>query len=548
MKAAEIMVKCLENEGVECIFGLPGEENIDVMDALRDSTIRFVLARHEQGASFMADIYGRLTGKAGVCLATLGPGAINLTLGTADATLDSAPLVAIAGQASVGRLFKESHQNVDLVELFRPITKWASRIVLPETTPEIVRKAFKLAQTERPGATLVVFPEDVARHQVQGAPLRPAQPKPTAPNPAQLGRALALLSDAKNPMILAGYGVYRNNASEALARFTAKTNIPVATTFMAKGVIDDDNPLSQGAIGFMRHDYVNFGFDKADVIIAVGYDLIEYAPHNVNPGKDKNIIHIHVNPAEVDAAYDVQIGLLGDISASLDALGNALVEVHGRLTCDTDSCRIHELLGQELREHENDASFPVKPQRLVADTRKAMGRDDIVLCDTGALKMWMSRLYPCHTPGTFIVSNGLGTMGFAVPGAIAAKLARPERKVLAVTGDGGFLMNSQELETARRENLAFTVLIWRDDHYGLIKWKQELEFGRDSFVKFSNPDLVQYANSFGIRAYSVGAAEELLPTLREALDSGELCVVECPVDYSENTRLTDKLGGLMDTM
>ena len=541
MKVAELFVKCLEEEHVEVIFGLPGEENIDVMDALRDSSIRFILTRHEQGASFMADIYGRLTGKAGVCLATLGPGAINLTLGAADAQLDSSPLVAIAGQASCDRLFKEFHQVIDLVEMFRPISKWGSNIMLAETTPEIVRKAFKLAQSGRPGTTVIVLPEDIAKKKTEVTPLRAVLPKAVAPIPAQVERAVQMIHESKNPIILAGHGVCRSGAADALSIFAEHLRIPVANTFMAKGVIPDDNEMSVGTIGFMRHDYVNFGFDDADLVITVGYDLVEYAPTNWNPKCDKKIIHIATAQAEVDVAYDVNVGVLGDIRLSLDAIQEAL---DGDLFDGKNHGWFREKLHDELARHAEDPSFPMKPQRMVGDIRKAMGTDDIVLCDTGALKMWVSRLYPCYQPDTCIFSNGLGTMGFAVPGALAAKLAHPDKRILAVTGDGSFLMNSQELETAKRENLPFVVLIFKDDHYGLIEWKQNLEFGRPSFVTFDNPDFVKYAESFGIVGYRVEKADDLLPMLNEALDSGKLAVIECPVDYSENTKLTDMLEAL----
>jgi acetolactate synthase-1/2/3 large subunit len=543
MKAAGLMVKCLEAEGVNVIFGLPGEENIDFIDELRDSSIRFILTRHEQGASFMADIYGRITGRPGVCLATLGPGAINLTLGTADAQLDSSPLVAIAGQASSNRLFKEFHQVIDLVELFGPITKWGSLIMLPDSVPEIVRKAFKVAVADRPGATLIVLPEDIARHETNLQPLPVAYSKPESPEAHQVKQAQELLKQSKQPVILAGHGVCRSNASETLKHFAEKLHIPVATTFMAKGVIPADNHFAIGTIGFMRHDYVNFGFDQADLVITVGYDLVEYSPEHWNPHMDKNVIHIHTMPAEVDRAYAVQVEVLGDISQSLEHISSELPEKKytPHITCTT-----RNLLDKELKKYAEDDSFPLKPQRIVSDLRKALAPEDIMLCDTGALKMWISRLFPCYKPNTCLVSNGLGTMGFSVPGALAAKLVCPERNVIAVTGDGSFMMNSQELETAKRENLPFVVLIWKDSHYGLIKWKQELEFGRSAHVSFKNPDYVVYAESFGIKGYRIKHASDLLPTLREAFAAGELAVIECEVDYSENTRLTDMLSQIQN--
>jgi acetolactate synthase-1/2/3 large subunit len=545
--AAELLARCLENEDVEFIFGIPGEENIHFIDALSRSPIRFILVRHEQGAAFMADMYGRLTGRAGVCIATLGPGAINLLLGVADAHADSAPLVAISAQVGLSRIYKESHQSVDLVAVFRPVTKWAEIILRAEAIPEMVRKAFKLAQTERPGAVYLAVPEDVEQLSIprDASPLAINVVYDMAPSASQVGRAAEVLKRAKSPVILAGHGAARNDASEALVRFSERLSIPVATTFMGKGVFPDDHPNALGALGFMRHDYVNFGFDRADVIVCVGYDLQEYAPDRINPDARKKIIHIHRYPAEVDAHYHIAVGIEGNIPQSLDALAGALEPAQGPPAA---SAVIRGLLRQELDRGAGDDSFPVKPQRLVADIRRAMGRDDIVLVDTGAVKMWMARLYPAYAANTCLISNGLATMGSALPGAIAAKLACPERKVLAVMGDGGFLMNSQELETAVREKIPFVALVWEDRAYGLIKWKMELELGRNSHCDFTNPDFVAYAQSLGVKGYRVRAAGELLPTLSRALADDAVSLVACPVDYSENLALTKKLGELTDPL
>ncbi|MGD1087446.1 MAG: acetolactate synthase large subunit [Verrucomicrobiota bacterium] len=538
---AALIVECLESEGVEYVFGIPGEENIRLTDSFNDSSIRFILVRHEQAASFMADIYGRLTGKAGVCVATLGPGAINLLLGVADAQTDSVPLVAISAQAGLNRIYKESHQVIDLVAMFKPATKWSDMVLTPAAVPEMVRKAFKVAQTERPGAVYLAVPEDV---EAMSAPLE-ARPlavnvvRDDAPSPSQLARAAQVLSAAQNPIILAGHGAARNHAQAALLRFSDKLKIPVATTFHGKGVFPDNHPHALGAMGFMRHDYVNFGFDQADVIVAVGYDLQEFPPARMNPRADKQIIHIQRYPAEVDAHYNVAVGIESSIPAALDALADAVppgTDIH------PDSCKIRALVQAEIQRGRADSSFPVKPQRLVADTRAALGPDDIALVDTGALKMWMARLYPTYKPNTCLISNGLSTMAFSLPGAIAAKLACPGRKVLAVMGDGAFLMNSQEIETALREKIPLVVLIWVDGNYGLIKWKMELELGRSSHIAFTNPDFVRYAESFGARGYLIQAADELLPTLQSALADSTVSIIACPVDYSENIKLTDKLG------
>ena len=542
---ARLLVQCLENEGVQYIFGIPGEENIHFIDALRDSSIRYILTRHEQGASFMADIYGRLTGKAGVCSATLGPGAINLLLGTADATTNSAPLVAISAQVGLDRIYKESHQSVDLVNMFKPVTKWAETVLTPEAVPEMVRKAFKQAQTLRPGAVYLAMPQDI-----ETMPASPgAHPLPVnivrdaAPSPSQLARAVTLLQQAKAPLLLAGYGAARAHVQETLVRFSEKLTIPVTTTFMGKGVFPDNHPNALGTVGFMRRDYVNFGFDQADVVLCVGYELQEFSPAQINPSADKQIIHIHTFPAEVDDHYTLAVGIEGNIALTLDELAQQLAP---KSSLTAIGQKIRAVLQEEREKGARDASFPVKPQRLVADIRAALGDSDIVLADTGAVKMWMARLYPAYQPNTCLVSNGLSTMAFTLPGAIAAKLAYPDRKILAVMGDGSFLMNAQELETAIRERTPFVVLVWVDDSYGLIEWKMDLELGRHSHVTFTNPDFVRFAESFGAKGYRIQSAEELLPTLKRALADDVVSVIACPVDSSENIKLTDKLGKLTE--
>ncbi|WP_326624880.1 MULTISPECIES: acetolactate synthase large subunit [unclassified Streptomyces] len=540
---AHLMVRCLEAEGVEYVFGIPGEENIRFVDALNNSGIRYVLVRHEQGASFMAEMYGRLTGRAGVCSATLGPGAINLLLGTADATTNSTPLVALAAQGSLARLHKESHQVIDLVSMFAPVTQWAACVQSPDAVPEVMRKAFKTAQSERPGAVFLAVPEDIeaARSTKPLAPLQVDTVRADAPSPSQIARAADALATARCPVVLAGHGAARAGASAALVRFAEKLNLPVATTFHGKGVFPDDHPNALGAVGFMRHDYSNFGFDAADVLVCVGYEVQEFDPVKINPDGKKRILHLHRFPAEADAHYPVTVGVEGDLSQSLDALAAAVPET---FSCKAAGQRIRALLTEELEYGKRSAACPLVPQRVVADVRAALDREDIVLADTGAGKMWMARLYPAYEPNTCLVSNGLSTMGFALPGAIAAKLARPERKVLAMMGDGSFLMNSQELETAVREHVPLAVLVLVDGEYGLITWKMELELGRHSHTRFTNPDLVTYAESFGARGHLVKSADELLPVLRRALEEDAVSVIACPIDYSENLRLTDRLGTL----
>ncbi len=544
---AELIVQCLENEGVSHVFGIPGEENIHLVDALANSSIRYVLVRHEQAASFMAEVYGRLTGKAGVCSATLGPGAINLLLGVADATTNSTPVVALSAQVGMNRSYKESHQGVDLVSMFAPVTKWAELIATPGAVPEMIRKAFKLAQTERPGAVYLAVPEDIEKAEPpQGArPLVVNTPRPDEPSTSQLRRAADVLRAARNPIVLAGHGAARAGAGDALRRFAEALGVPVATTFHGKGVFPDDHPQALGAVGFMRHDYANFGFDQADAIVAVGYELQEFDPVRINPSSDKKIIHIHRFPAEVDLHYEVEVGLQSDIGRTLDALADA---VGTRFDPEIPKQRIREMIDSELERGLEDDRFPLAPARIVADTRAALRRQDIVLVDTGALKMWMARLYPTYEPNTCLISNGLSTMAWTLPGAIGAKLACPEARVLVATGDGAFMMNSQEIETALRERIPMVVLIWVDDEYGLIKWKMELELGHKTDTAFGNPDFVAYAESFGARGYRIEAPDELLPTLRQAFAEDTVSVISCPVDYSANLQLTNALGELDESL
>ena len=545
--AAQLMVKCLENEGVSVVFGLPGEENIRFTQALAASSIRYVLTRHEQGAAFMAEMYGRVTGRAAVVSATLGPGAINMQLGVADATTNSTPLVAISAQVGQDREYKESHQYVDLVAMFSPITRWADGVPTPRAIPEMIRKAFKLAETERPAAVYLAVPEHIDADQTDYAlmPLPRNVVRAEAPSPAQVQRAVDILRNAKRPMVLAGHGAARADATAALVRFSDELGVQVANTFHGKGVMPDDHPNSIGTLGFMRRDYVNFGFETADVVIAVGYELQEFDPVRINPNGDKEIIHIHRFPAEVDMHYPVSVGIIGDISESLNALTDALA---GHRFDTGGAAPGSGLLADEFARGQKDSRFPLSPQRIVADTRAALGRSDVVLVDTGAAKMWMARLYPTYERNTCLISNGLSTMAFALPGALGVKLAMPDLKVLAVMGDGAFLMNSQEIETAVRERIPLVVLIWEDGGYGLIEWKMDLELGEHHYVSFTNPDILKYAESFGAKGYRITAADQLLPTLKAAMADDGVSLIACPVDYSENLRLTDTLGHLDETL
>jgi acetolactate synthase-1/2/3 large subunit len=540
MKAAELFVRCLEHEGVEYIFGIPGEENLEVMDALLDSSIRFIITRHEQGAAFMADLYGRLTERPGVCLSTLGPGATNLITGVADANLDHAPLVAIAGQAGTNRLHKESHQVLDLEKLFHSVTKYSASLLEPEIIPEVVRKAFKLAQTEKTGATFIEFPENIASMEVDQPLLPVAQPPDPEPPAEKVEQAARLISDARYPIILAGNGVVRSGAWRQLAEFASALNIPVANTFMAKGVIPFGHPCALGSAGLQANDYVSCGFSQADVIICVGYDLVEYHPYLWHPTRDRTIIHIDHSPAEVDAHYPVKVGVTGDLKHSLVRIAGQATPHQGH-----HMRPLREALIEEMNLHRDDMEYPVKPQKIIWDLRTALELEDIVICDVGAHKMWMARMFRCEFPNTCLISNGFASMGIAVPGAIAAKLVYPGRNIVAVTGDAGFLMNSQEIETAMRCKLAIVILIWNDGGYGLIEWKQLNEFKRSSHVKFGNPDFVKYAESFGCKGYRVERTEDLPAILETALANDTVSIIDCPVDYRENIKLTEQMGNLV---
>lgn len=544
MKAAGLLVRCLENEGVQLVFGLPGEETLELMDALRDSRIRVIETRHEQGAAFMADVYGRLSGKAGVCLSTLGPGATNLLTGVVDAYLDRAPLVAITGQASLNRRHKESHQYIDVMSMFKPVTKWNASLPKAEVIPEAIRKAFKIAQTEKPGATHIELPEDVAAEDLGAAntlePLFVQAPVTPDPTPSQVARAVRAIAGARRPVVLAGNGVIRGHAHEAVRSFARQLQIPVLHTFMAKGVLSDSDALSLYTIGLQARDYATVVMEQANVVVAVGYDFVEFAPCFWNPRRDKRIVHVDVSPAEVDEHYIVEVGVLGDVRLSLEDIAEDLAPF------DSTWARVARKAVIDGFETEllSPGSWPMRPQHVMRDLRSVLEPDDQVICDVGAHKLWMARMFACEVPNACIISNGFAAMGMSLPGAVAAKLLRPDRRVIAVTGDGGFLMNSQELETAVRLRLPLVVFVWRDDGYGVIRWKQMVHFGRTASVDFGNPDLVRYAQSFGAAGYRVTEPSELRPILIEALKSPVPAVIDCPVDYGENLRLTERLNAL----
>jgi acetolactate synthase-1/2/3 large subunit len=530
VKVSDLLVRCLENEGVRYIFGVPGEENLDFLDSLsRSEQIRFITVRHEQGAAFMADVYGRLSTYPGVCLGTLGPGATNLLTGVADAQLDRAPLVALTGQAALSRVFKESHQYVDVMRLFQPVTKWNARIELPETVPEIVRKAFRLARLEKPGATHIELPEDIAEEQVEAEPMPVRRTTYPAARPESIARAADVLRAAERPVILAGNGVIRRQAAPALQDFAHRLQIPVVTTFMGKGALDYRDPLALPAMGLHAPDASLGPLAEADLVVAVGYDLVEWVPEVWNRDRTRTILHVDSTAAEVDQNYLPAAEVVGEIGDSLHALGDALAALPAR---DRWWSRFHAGAIDELDRSARDDSFPLKPQRIVHDLRRALGDEDILLSDVGVHKLWLATRFPASQPNTVVIANGLASMGIAVPGAIAAKLVHPERRVVAVSGDGGFLMNSQELETAKRLGTAFVTVVLEDGQYGVIALNQRRRFKQTFGVDFGNPDFVQYAASFGLPGFRVERAEDLLPTLRRALDLNVPSLVAAPVDNS----------------
>ena len=556
--AADLLVDCLAAEDCRFVFSVPGEETMDILDALsRTESVRHITTRHEQGAAFMADVHGRLTGKAAVAMGTLGPGATNLVTGIADAFLDRAPMVAITGQASSDKLHKEAHQVVDIVQMLAPVTKWNTRVERVEAIPEIVRKAFRIATLEKPGPTHIELPENLAAMAPEDeslAPLLPNQAYFPEPTDEAIAHAARLLAASERPIVLAGNGVLRRNAAPELRAFARGLHVPVAMTFMGKGAVDDRSHLSLMAVGLQTRDHVLSGFDRADLVVSVGYDTVEYAPSWWNPDRSKRIIHIDTQPAEIDAAYRPEVELIGDIDGTLARLLSAVLPngIGGRDAGERHEAReilvhadLRTSLLEELGAYEADQGYPIKPQRAIADLRRALGPSDIVVSDVGAHKVWVARLYQTYEPNTVIISNGFAAMGISLPGAIAAKLVHPDRKVVALCGDGGFLMNSQELETAKRIGANITVVVWRDDGYGLIDWKQRNEFGRPFGVEFGNPDFVAYAESFGLAGFRPATADDLYPTLMRALDVSGPSVVEVPIDYRENLRLTQRLGSLM---
>ncbi|HYY90641.1 MAG TPA: acetolactate synthase large subunit [Candidatus Dormibacteraeota bacterium] len=529
LKGSDVVVECLENEEVEFVFHVPGEETLALTDSIgRSKKIKLITVRHEQAAAFMAGVYGRLTGRPGVCAATLGPGATNLATGIADANVDRAPLVALTGQAALEHFHKEYHQYVDVVSILRPVTKWNTRLYKADTIPEAITKAFRTAEAEKPGSCHLEIPEDIADQASNAKPIprtnTPEQPRPTT---SQIELAAQLLNKSKAPLILAGNGIIRARATGPFRRFLVEAKIPVAHTFMGKGALPDDDPLSLYAIGLPSEEIVNKAFELADLVVAIGYDLVEYAPSIWNPRNDKTIIHVDSTNAEIDMNYQPSVQLVGHIGETLSILTN---QVTARPTNFAKSVR--DSITAEVSAKSQDESHPLKPQRILRDLRQAMKLDDILVSDVGDHKLWISRLFPTYEPNTVLVSNGYASMGIGVPGALAAKLVYPNRRVVAACGDGGFLMTAHELETSHRLGLNIVVLIFQDNAYGSIKRKELARFGRTAGVEFGNPDFVKLAEAFGVQGHRIVEAGDLLPTLESALDSRKTSIIDVPVDYS----------------
>lgn len=537
MKASDLFIKALEKEGVEYIFGIPGEENLDVLQSLETSPIRLILTRHEQAAGFMAATYGRLTGKAGVCMATLGPGATNLVTAAAYAQLGGLPMFMLTGQKPIKSSKQGQFQIVDVVAMMRPLTKYTRQIVSSDTIPSHIREAFRLAQEERPGAVHLEFPEDVAEETTDAALLKPAGGRRPTAEEKCIKWAVDIIESAKHPLVLIGAGANRKLTSRMLRQFVEKTSIPFFSTQMGKGVIDERHPLFLGNAALSSNDFLHRAIEHADLIINVGHDVVEKPPFFMHPG-GMQVIHINFSSAKVDPVYFPQVEVVGDIANSIWQIKERVLP-QGRWDFSY-FMTIKEAVEAHTAGGVDDPRFPVHPRRLVADVRRAMPSDGIIALDNGVYKIWFARDYKAHEPNTVLLDNALATMGAGLPSAMAAHLVHPDRKTMAICGDGGFMMNSQELETAVRLNMNLVVLILRDDAYGMIKWKQE-NVGMNNFgLDFGNPDFVKYAEAYGARGHRVEATDALVPTLEQCLKTPGVDVIDLPVDYSENVQILNR--------
>lgn len=544
MKASDLFVQCLEEENIEYIFGVPGEENADFMMSLEKSKkIKFMLTRHEQGAAFMAEIYGRLTGNPAGCLGTLGPGATNLMTGVGDSNMDRAPMLVLTGQGASTRLHKESHQVMDVVGMFKPITKWATSIFHPDSIPEIVRKAVRLARTEKPGAVHIELAEDIAKLDTDKKPLQVHKFRRAVTDDKIIDRIFEQIKQAKRPIILAGNGCIRKRASEQLRDFCDATGIGVVNTFMAKGCVDMDADYSLFTIGLGTKDIVTQAIDAADLVISIGFDMVEYHPQLWNPDGSKRIVHMDFLPAEVDEHYHPELEAVGDLAHSLWML-NERIKSSEKLEFDlSQQAAVRQAMLEEFSQHADDnTQDAIRPQKVLWDARQVMNPEDILLSDVGAHKMWIARHYQCHEPNTCLIPNGFCSMGFSLPGAIAASLVYPERNILSISGDAGFLMNVQEMETAKRFNSNIVCMVWEDKAYGLIAWKQEAEFGHHTELSFGNPDWMKLAESFGWHGHHVQNSADLAAALKTAFDEKGPSLLVVPIDYEENMKLNKRLG------
>lgn len=540
MKASDLFVRQLEEEWVKYIFGLPGEENLDLLESLRTSSIKVIITRHEQAAAFMAATYGRLTGKAGVCFSTLGPGATNLVTGVAHAQLIGAPFISISGQKALRGNHQARFQLIDIVSVMRPITKDAVSIIDPGEIPTILRNAFKLAQAERPGAVHIELPEDVAESETAAHVQKRGLVRRPAPDYKTILRAAEMINKAKHPLIILSSGANRNLITKQLMQFIDKTGIYAVHTQMGKGVLSDASDYSLFAAGIHRRDYVNCGIDQADLIITIGYNIVEYPPYVWNKELHKKIINIDFSGADVDTYYNPDLEVIGDISCALRQLGELVADRKS----DKTFREVREFLDKKLS-IKFDKRYPLTPQDVVRHVREVLSHEDILTLDNGIYKLWFSRLYRTYKPNTFLLDNALATMGAGLPSAIMAKMLQPDRNVLAVVGDGGFMMNSQELETALRYELPLVVLILNDNAFGFIKWEQQAKGFKAFGLDYQNPDFAKYAESFGAVGVKVREGEDLAKILRDAFALKKLVVIECPVDYSVNFEMfSEKLAKL----
>ena len=528
MKASDLLVKCLENEGVEHIFGIPGEENLDFLESLRSSSIQLVLNRHEQAAGFMAATYGRLTGKTGVCLSTLGPGATNFATSAAYGQLGAMPMLMITGQKPILRSKQGHFQIVDIVEMFKPVTKYSEQVKHGDRIPAMVREAFRQAEGERPGAALLELPEDIAAEETTLSPIGVEKIRRPDANEKAVEQALIAVEQAKNPLILVGAGANRKEITKMLGKFIEKTNIPFFTTQMGKGVIPDDHPQCIGTAALSAGDYLHCAVDKADLIINIGHDVIEKPPFFMKEG-GVTVVHVSFSPAEIDEVYFPQFEIIGDIANALWQMSEK-IDLK-RTDWDFDySQEIKALVDEKLAEGSDDVGFPVKPQRYVRDIRETLDREDIICLDNGMYKLWFARNYRALAPNTVLLDNALATMGAGLPSAMMAKMVKPEQRVMAICGDGGFMMNSQEIETAVRLNLDFVVLILNNQDYQMIKWKQDEAGFQDFGLDFENPDFVKYAESYGAHGHRVERTEDFKPLLERCFKEGGVHLIDLPVD------------------